>query len=326
MSKRIVRSALVGLFVLGIAACNSSQQPPGAPVLSLGAEKPDAPIKQSIELLKQGDIAGLMQNSLPPADYAKVKADWGKDNDERPVTDDDRRKFQDAMARLTAPDAENAIYADIEPQLKQFDAQYQQQIPMYVAMGSGWVQGMIQQNKDLSDAEKQQATAAVNTIAAWVQKTHFTDPDSVKKVLAIATRTARDLNLKTLDEARALNYDQAMQKSRIAVLAFKDALAVYGFSVDKMLDSTKTDVVSNDGTSAVVKIDYTLLDAPLTSNVDMVKVGDRWYGKTTIEKLKQEAQEARDDAKSAAPNAAPSPPSAPAATPPPASADTPAKN
>jgi hypothetical protein len=317
MSKRIVRSALIGLFVVGIAACNNSQQP-GAPALTLGASAPDATVKKSIDLMKQGDIAGLMENSLPPADYAKVKADWGKDNDERPVTDDDRRKFEDAMTRLTAPDAEKTLYADIEPQLKQFDAQYQQQIPMYVAMGSGWVQGMIQQNKDLSEAEKQQASAAVNTIAAWVQKTHFTDADSVKKVLAIATRTARDLNLKTLDEARALDYDHAMQKSRIAVLGFKDALAVYGFSIDKTLDSMKTTVVSNDGTSAVVKIDYTLLDAPLTSNVDMVKVGDRWYGKSTIEKLKQEAQE--DAAKAAPPAGA-----APAAAAPPPS-EPPGKN
>jgi hypothetical protein len=320
MSKRIVRSALLGLFVVGIAACNNSQQ--GGPTAALSlASGPDATIKKSVDLMKQGDIAGLMENALPPADYAKVKADWGKDNDERPVTDDDRRKFQDAMARLTAPDAEKTIYADIEPQLKQFDAQYQQQIPMYVAMGSGWVQGMIQQNKDLSDAEKQQASAAVNTIAAWVQKTHFTDADSVKKVLAIATRTARDLNLKTLDEARSLDYDHAMQKSRIAVLGFKDALAVYGFSIDKTLDSMKMTVLSNDGTNAVVKIDYTLLDAPLTSNVDMVKVGDRWYGKSTIEKLKQEAQE--DAAKTAPPTGAPPPPPAPAA---PAPSEPPAKN
>ena len=34
---------------------------------------------RSADLLKQGDIAGLMQNALPPADFAEIKADWGKD-------------------------------------------------------------------------------------------------------------------------------------------------------------------------------------------------------------------------------------------------------
>src|SRR4051812_3644660 len=248
MSTRLVRVALVAFFAAAAAGCGNQQQS-SAPV-AVNANTPDATIRKSADLLKQNDIAGVMQNALPPADYEKLKADWTKANNERPVTDEDRKKFQDTMTRLTAPDADKTLYADIEPQLKQFDAQYQQQIPMYVAMGSGWLQGMVQQNKELSEADKQQAIAAINALGAWVQKTRFTDPESVKKVLAIATRTARDLNLKTLDEVRSLGFDASMQKAHIAMLALKDALNVYGFSVDQTLDSLKPEVVSNDGKSA----------------------------------------------------------------------------
>jgi len=306
MSTRLARVALAALLVAFVSGCGNQQN--ASSPLAVSASTPDATIKKSVDLMKQGDVAGLLQNALPPADFAKLKADWGKDANEKPITDEDRQKFQETMTKLTAPDADKAIYAEIEPQLKQFDAQYQQQLPMYVAMGSGWLQGMVQQNKDLSDSDKQQAVAAINALAAWVQKTHFTDAESIKKVLAIVTKAARDLNLKTLDEARALTFDQSMQKAHVFVLALKDALAVYGFSIDQTLDSIKPEVAANDGKTAKVKVSYTLLGTPLAAETEMVNIDNRWYGKQTIDKLRERQQEVAAPADASAPPATSEPP------------------
>jgi hypothetical protein len=286
MFKFLVRTALAASLIVAVAACNKEQAEGGAAVTSVAAT-PDATIRRSADLLKAGDIAGLMQNSVPPAEFAKAKAEWMKDSKDKPITDEDRQKFAETMGKLTAPDADQKLYAEIEPQLKAFDAQYQTQIPMYVAMGSSWLQGMVQQNKDMSEAEKSQAIAAINALGGWVQKTRFTDPEAVKKVLAIASKTARDINLKTLDEARALDFDQSMAKARVAFLGFKDALGVYGFTLDKTLDSVKTEVISNDGKTAKVKVSYSLFDAPLTAETEMVNLDGRWYGKHAIEKLNE---------------------------------------
>jgi len=291
MSTRLARAAFAALIAAAFVSGCGKEESASSPTVAAAATSPDATIKKSAELIKQGDIAGLMANALPPAEFAKVKADWGKDSNEKPITDEDRQKFQMTMEKLTAPNAEQTLYAEIEPQLKQFDAQYQQQLPMYVAMGSGWLQGMVQQNKDLSETDKQQAVAAINAVAAWVQKTRFTDPEAVKKVLAVATKAARDINLKTLDEARALNFDQSMQKVRVATLAFKDALGVYGFPVDQTLDSIKPETISNDGKTAKVKVSYTLLGTPLAAETEMVNIDGRWYGKQTIEKMREHQQD-----------------------------------
>jgi hypothetical protein len=292
MFKSIVRATLAASLIVAVAACNKEQAgSASSPAVAPAATTPDAAIRRSAELLKAGDLAGVMQNTLPPAEFEKAKADWMKDSKDKPVTDEDRQKFADTMGKLTAPDAEQKLFAEAEPQLKAFDAQYQTQIPMYVAMGSSWLQGMVQQNKDMSEPEKQQAVAAINTLGGWVQKTRFTDPESVKKVIAIAVKAARDVNLKTLDEARALNFDQSMQKARVAFIAFKDALAVYGFQFDKTLDSVKTSVVSSDGKTAKVKVDYTLFDAPLSVETDMVNIDGRWFGKHAIDRLKEKAAE-----------------------------------
>jgi hypothetical protein len=97
------------------------------------------------------------------------------------------------------------------------------------------------------------------------------------------------MNLKSLDEARALDYDQSMAKARIAFAGVKDTLNVYGFSLDQTLDSVQTKVVSNDGKNASVQLHYTLLGAPLDATAEMVNVDGRWYGKQMMEKLKEKA-------------------------------------
>jgi len=308
MFKPLVRTALAASLLVLVVGCGDKPAEPGAPAaVALNANAPDTTIRKSADLLKQGDIAGLMQNAMPPADFAKMKADWAKNKNDKPITDEDRQKFGETMAKLTAPNAEQTLYTEIEPQLKMFDAQYQQQIPMYVTMGSSWLQGLVQQSKDLSDADKQQAVAAINALGAWVQKTRFTDPDAVKKVLAIASKAARDVNLKTLDEARALDFDQSMQKARIAFQAAKDALAVYGFSIDKTLDSVKPEVVSNDGKTAKVKVAYTLFDSPLSTDTDMVNVDGHWYGKHALDKLNEKPADAPGTMPATAPAAEPAP-------------------
>ena len=310
MRSHLLYAAIAASLIVFVAGCDKQSGETAAVSVPAAATTPDAAIRRSVELLKQGDIAGVMQNSMPPAEFDKAKADWSHAANEKPITEEDRQKFAETMGKLTAPDADQKLYVEIEPQLKAFDAQYTTQIPMYVAMGSSWLQGMVQQNKDMSDADKQQAIAAITAVGAWVQKTHFTDPDSVKKVLAIATKTARDVNLKTLDEARALSFDQSMQKARIAFIGFKQVLAVYGLDFDKTLDSIKPEVVSNDGKMAKGKVSYTLFDAPLSAETEMVNVDGRWYGKKAIEKLaEKDAEDAKAPA-TTAPATAPAPPDA----------------
>jgi hypothetical protein len=78
-------------------------------------------------------------------------------------------------------------------------------MPMMIAMGQGFVQSSIQQNKDMSEEQKKQAGALVDAAGKWAQSVKFTDPTLVKGAIAVICKTARDLNLKSLDEARALD-------------------------------------------------------------------------------------------------------------------------
>lgn len=281
MSNKLAHAVLIAAFIVLATACNRDT---GS---AAGTDRPDAAILASARLARQGDVAGMIENMLPPAEFARIKAEWNDRDGEPEIPEEDRARFAAAIEKLTAPGAAQAIYAEIEPDLKQFDAQYKQQLPGMVAMGQGYLQGLVQQSPDLSAAEKEQAAAAIKSLAEWAQKTNFTDPALVKKALETLSATAGALGVKTLDEARALSFDQAAPKLGIAFEGLKKLLEGYGLSIDQTLDSVKTEVLSNDGTNAKVKVSYSFLGAPLTTETDMVKIDGRWYGKDTIEKINE---------------------------------------
>ncbi|MBL8300882.1 MAG: hypothetical protein JNN30_21280 [Rhodanobacteraceae bacterium] len=303
MSTKFARAALAAALGIALVGCGKDE-PPAAPppaVAAKAAATPEGAIMAPIAHLKSGNIDGLMQSVLPPDEYAKAKADYAKEMNKEPASEEDKAKFAENMAKLTAADAEAKLWSELEPQLKELDAQMAQQMPMMVAMGKGFIQSSIQQNQELTEAQKLQATQAVDAIGNWVTTAKFTDPALAQKSIKIVCDTARKINLKTLDEARALSYEQAMGKAGIAYLGVKDVLNVYGFSIDQTLDSIKAETVSSDANSAKVKISYSLLNTPLSAESDLVKVGERWYGKEMMESLKTK------DAAVSEPAAAPAP-------------------
>ena len=291
MSKFLARVSLLAMLAFVVAGCNRDSGSDTA-----GAKAgPQQTVQRSIELTRKGDIAGLIEHMLPPAEFARVKAEWNdRKNDEEP-NEEQRQKFAEMMAKLTAPDAVDTIYAEIEPDIRQFDAQYQKQMPTIVSMGRGYLRGLVQQSQELTASEKEQANSVIEALAQWVEKTRFTDPERVRKALAIISETARQLDLKTLDQARALDFDQSAPKMQIAFDGLKKVLEVYDFPIDQTLDSVNTELVSNEGDKASVKISYTLLGTPLETRSEMVRIDDRWFAQDTIDKLRE-----RDAGKAAA--------------------------
>jgi len=145
----------------------------------------------------------------------------------------------------------------------------------------------------------------LDATAKWAQNTKFTDPALVKSAIGVICKTARDLNLKTVDEARALSYEQGMQKAGIVLGGVKQVLAVYGLNMDKALDSVKVETVSANGDAAKVKISYTAFETPFSTESDLVRVDGKWYGKDAIEKWKKHSQEIAAAAPATAPAQAP---------------------
>jgi hypothetical protein len=268
------------LLVLLLAACKRE-----AP--SEAATSPQAAVGGVVQSLKSGDVVALVHSQVPPSYLERLRAQWQAERAADPPTDEERAEFARTMAELTGPDAEAQLYAKLEPQLVQFETEMAPMMPAMIEAGRNFLSASVNASAELTAEQKTQALKSVDALVGWAKETRFTDRDRAKRAIAVAVAAARELNLKTLDEAQALSFDEAMAKGSILLRALKRLLAIYDLPIDAMLDSVETELVAEQGDSARVRVRYELLDTPLDFEAALIKIDDRWYGKQAVEELKK---------------------------------------
>lgn len=305
---RFVSLAAAGLLSLGLAACGGGDK--GAADPAAATATPDAALKSATTALRQNDIGQFVKLVLPEARYNEVKAKYEAQKAEAGAPDPaEAAEFAEMMGKLTAADAETALMAELEPHLAQFEAELAPQMPMMIGMGRGMAVQGIQQNAEMSEDQKRQATQVVDALGNWLSNVKLADRELAKQAVAKAVATARALDLKTLEQLQALSFDDALAKAGIAFGGLKDVLAVYGFDINAALDSAQIEVLNTEGDTARVKVGYTLLGAAISSEQDMVREAGRWYGKDTMKAI-SDALEGQPEAEVAA-EAAPADQAAP---------------
>ena len=282
-----LRYALLPLCaVLLLSACHSKDDTSQA-----GGSTPESALQGSIDLLKAGNFKGLWKHALPPADYATLRADWAqKQKNPEPISAGDRVKFDETMKKLTEPGAEDKLYAQLQLKLAEMQEKYKDQLPVLISVGDALVKNSIAQNKDLSDTQKAQANSVMNVITPWAQKTPWFDQTKAKQAVGVAVTTARKLDLKKPEQLRSMDFDTAMDKYSIGFGGIKQFLTIYGLSVDDTLSSVKLSTVSSDKSHAVLKVDYTLLGKPLTTESKMIEQDGRWYSEDLVKNVRKAHQ------------------------------------
>lgn len=285
---RLIPAMLV-LLVLG-ACSNKSSAPLSAPA---DANKTPADAVTAVATLMQaGDIDGILKASLPADDYQAVrKAFASSEFKTKPVSAKDRADFAEQMSKLTAPDAEATLFKQVQPMLAQFESKYRAQIPMYVGMGQTMAANAIDKSTTMSAGEKTQAKALLTQLAQWVQSTDWGDQAKARQAISTVVDTARKLDIKTLDQARALTYDQAMAKYAQVWGAVKQVLNLYGFDLDKTFGSVQAKTLSSDADNATVEYSYTLFDQPITGQIQLVQRDGHWYNPKFIAQIEKSLAE-----------------------------------
>lgn len=279
MRFRPLRCTLLPLLaVLALAACHNKDEAAQA-----GGSTPEAAVQGSIDLLKAGDFNGLWKHTLPPADYATLRADWSRRNaNPPPISAADKAKFDEAVQKLTGPDAENKLYAELQPKLGQMEQQYKDQLPVLISMGGALLKNSVAQNKTLDSEQKTQANELIDVLVPWAKQAPWFDQARAKQAVGVVVVTTRQLDLKNADQLRTMNFDTAMAKYATGYAGLKQLLAIYGLSVDGALNSIKLSTLSDKDGRAVVKIDYTLLGKPLSAESTLVQQDGRWYSASLI--------------------------------------------
>ena len=305
MPKALPRLLALALLPALLLACSHGSGP-----VESGGASPGAAVLESVRLLRDGNFDGLWRHALPPADYAAYRASWGANRDRSPITPENRQQFAATMTMLTAPDAQQQLWRRLQPQLALYERKYKSQMPTLIGMLETIVGTAIDRSTTLSDAERQQAHGALLAVGSWAQGVDWGDPTKAKTALGILSDTARRLNLHTLDQVDALDYAQANADYGLLWGGLKRLLAVYGLSLNDVLDSAEVKVLSNDGHVAVVRLSFDLLGKPISSNSTLILQDGRWYDRDTLLDWRQRAAALAARPAAATSTATPTPPSA----------------
>lgn len=275
------------LFALG--ACRREEpadaaKAPGDPV---------AAVQGLAGALRDNDLVRYSRLSLPPDLHARSETLWQRRQAQaEPPTAEDAQEYADLMARLTAPDAETILMTDLEPKLVKLESEISGQWPLMQATASIFLNAAIQANTELSDAEKAHGGEVVASLMAWAQPSLFTDRERARQAVAALSRTARQLDLPTLDQARALPMLPALEKGGIALAGLKDVGRAYGLDLDRSLDGLEAELVSSEGDTAVVKVSYPLLDKSVSFEMEMLQRDGGWYSAEAVRQAEAELAEA----------------------------------
>ncbi|MCB1554510.1 MAG: hypothetical protein KDJ14_11945 [Xanthomonadales bacterium] len=293
--RRVYLLALSGLLALSLAGCESKQEEAAqkAPE-QLG---PAETVVASAAQMRKGDLAAVIKGAVPAKRYEEIRSEWSRRVKEEPSSEKDKQEFAEMMGKLTASDAETKLYAELEPELAKMETEMAAQLPLMVGMGRGFAVQALMESKELNDAQKQQATAMIDALAAWVQSANFFDRDKAKAAIGHVVGTARSLNLQSLDQVEQMQFEEAMNKAGEAYLGLSKTLSVYGLDLDATLASVKAEVVEQKEDLAKVKVSYSLFNQPLSFETEMVRRDDRWFGKDAMKELdKALAPKPADDA------------------------------
>ncbi len=123
---RLKLLAAASLSALVLSACGGDK--------NLASKDPAQAAKDLAIALHDNDFERLSHISVTPEDYTKLEQRAADEAKNAPApTAEQNKQFAEQMAKFTAPDAEDKLFAEIQPKL----AQMGPQIPMGVAMVSG---------------------------------------------------------------------------------------------------------------------------------------------------------------------------------------------
>lgn len=235
---------------------------------------PAIQVRQAIERLRANDLVGLVQTVLPPAHYQMVQGAYEMKRNQ-PISDHDREEFAEGVGRFTAPDAVDQLMAEIEPKL----AEARPQAEGAILMGLGALQmAVASPDTDLSDEQRAALRLAMPGIERWVKSTDFLSSSRMRQALTLLTDAARTSGVGSIDELQQLPLEQVLGRAGRVLAAAKQAVRLYGIDLDQIADSAYVEVVEINGDRARVRSTFTVFDAPLSKEFEMVLVEGRWYG------------------------------------------------
>lgn len=266
---------VTGLLLAALALSACSQRDADG---ERAANDPTRAVEKLIRSVHDNDLNAFRKLWLPADLRAKIEAKFEAERATLPSSSDaDKAQFAQMLGELTADGAEDRLLAEIEPVLAKFEKEVAAQLPMAVAMGSGFAAAAINESDTLNRDQKQHFNAILDALTPWAIKLPLGDREKARAAISALVASARKLELTDLDAVRTLTLDQLLDKAGIVLAGFKQVLAVYGLNLDQSLAGAQVTLLEKTDGKANVKVNYTLLDTPVSFEIAMLERDGHWY-------------------------------------------------
>ncbi len=279
---RIPARCLLLLLLTGLclAGCRRESVAPGDPV---------AAVKGMADAIHDNDLVRYSRLSMPPKLHKQMEARWKAKLGVAPApTAEQQRDYARWMGRLTAADAESKLYQRFDRRLKKIEQEMTSQWPLMQATGGIFLNGMIKANDTLSPGEKEHAKAVGAALLAWLTAERIADRQRARQAIAVITRTARAVDLPTLQQSRQLEMIPALEKGGQVLKGLKQVGRIYGLDADASLAGVQARVVSAEGDLATIEVSYPLLDKTVKFDMSLVRRDRRWYNADAVREAEAE--------------------------------------
>jgi hypothetical protein len=238
---------------------------------------------------------------LPPADYANLRADWpGLQRRWSPIPASGQTGWRQTLRQLAAPDARQAFAAKLLPAQAAMEQKYQDQWPIFVAIGAAWLKKDVNQSGGLTADQKARLNRFIDALTPWAQQAAWFDSLKARQAIDVAATTAHRIYPREPDTWRHVGFDAVMAKGSTAFGGAGKLLAIYGLSLERMLGSATFSRVDLRGDQATVRLNLDVNGQPFSADMPMLKQDGRWYSADLLEAVRRTHHQSLDNPAAAA--------------------------
>lgn len=275
-----LRNSMLLALLLVVVACGRKDDA----AVPAAAATPDGAIIQMIAELESNDIRAFVRRALSDEDYKKAHRDW----DEARVggiDPEDKAKLNAALAAIADEAVVDELMAEIGPDLEAA----RPNLPIMLFAAQTMAHASIAGNEALTEAQKDSANELLAALGKWAGGRDLANPELARAALTAWVTGARRLDLQTAEDLQALSFDDMVGRAGIVLGATKDMLLVYDLSIDAVLASTQASVVRQQGDTALVRVNFDLLDTNQQFDVVMIRRDGRWLPESLTSKASEAA-------------------------------------
>lgn len=263
----------VWLLLLAAALLPGCRREPPA-VSAAGAREPAQAVLLLTRHLRENDLAAFARDAVPPGLHRQLGAAWRAGRTRWPL---DELPFDEHLPQLlgalTEPGAEQRLQQVFD---RQFAGETGALKAAATALGLFGVQYLRHQG-DFSADERAHYLQFVQALSRWGAAAPLADPKRAKAAIPRLVAAARASGLRSEADFARIGMDGSLRRLSGVLRTLKSVLAGYGLRLDRSLAGLQARTVSRQGDRARVRMRYTLADSPVEAEVEVERIGGRWY-------------------------------------------------